>query len=231
MKRFYKDAAAAPAGDGWHVTLDARPVKTQGGRAQIVPSRALAEALAAEWAAQQETIDPGGFIYRDLADLAIDVVANERDDTIAKLLRYAETDTLCYRAEPDEPIHQRQLELWEPLLGQAESRWDIHFLRIAGVMHQPQPDTTLARLEAVLAAQNQFGLAALVNLTSLSASLVIGLAALAEEADIDALWRAAELEADWEIEQWGADWEAAERRSRRLAAFTAAARFAALAKG
>ncbi|MDE2597581.1 MAG: molecular chaperone, partial [Sphingomonadales bacterium] len=145
MKRFYKEAGAAQADGGWRVELDGRPIKTVAARPQIVPSRALAQALAAEWAAQGEAIDPGSFVLRDMADYAIDVVGPERDTAIRSLLPYAETDTLCYRAEPDEALWERQQQVWEPLLVSAERRWDVHFERISGVIHRPQPAATLAR--------------------------------------------------------------------------------------
>ena len=231
MKRFYQNAGAAPQPGGWQVMLDGRGIKTPGGRPQVVPHQPLAEALAAEWAAQGEQIDPVSFVLRDLADYALDVVAADRAAVIATLRRYAETDTLCYRADPDEPFHARQLERWEPLLRAAEARWDVHFERVSGIIPRPQPDETLRRLETVLAAQDDFTLAALVTLASLAASLVIALAALEPQADATALWDLAELEVDWQVEQWGEDAEATARRARRHAAFTAAARFAALARG
>ena len=230
MKRFWTEAAVIEADGHFGVALDGRPVKTQGGRALRVPSRALAAALAAEWAAQGAEVDPAGFAFRDLADLAIDVIAAHRADTVATLLRYAETDTLCYRAEPDEPLHARQLELWEPLLSAAEARFEVAFVRTSGVVHQPQPAETLARLEQELAAQNDLALAALTALTTLPASLVIGLAALQGTVDPSELWRAAELEEDWQAEQWGQDDEALARHARRLASFTAAVEFAQLAR-
>lgn len=229
MKRFYKEAGTAAAEGGWQVTLDGRKVKTQGGRQQIVPSAALAAALAAEWAAQGEEIDPATFVLRDLADYALDVVEADRAAVIATLLRYGETDTLCYRAEPDEPLHSRQIAMWEPLLTAVEARWDIHFERISGIIHRPQPSETMKRLENVLAAHDAFTLAALNTLASLSASLSVALAAIEPGANITALWDASELEADWQVEQWGEDHEATARRERRLAAFTAAALFAELA--
>lgn len=230
MKRFYRDVSLGEAEGGWRVLLDGRGIKTQGGKAQEVPTRALAEALAAEWAGQGEEIDPARFMLRDLADHAIDMVAPGRPAAIAALLRYAETDTLCYRAEPDEPLHARQLAEWEPLLKAAEVRWDVHFERISGVIHRPQPPATLARLEAVLAAQSDFNLAALNTLASLAASLVVGLAALAPDADAEVLWAAANLEEDWQAELWGQDAEAQALRSRRLATFAAAIKFARLGR-
>ena len=229
MKRFYKTVTAEPRDGGWGVLLDGRPIKTVAGSSQIVPSRALAEALAQEWADQGEELDPRAFVLRDMADYAADVVATDRAAVIRGLLAFAGTDTLCYRAEPEEPLAEKQDAVWEPLLHAAERRWDIHFERVAGIIHQAQPAATLARLEAVLAAESDYSLAALNTLASLAASLVIALAAIQPGADADALSDAANLEEDWQVELWGKDAEAQALRERRLAAFAAAMRFARLA--
>jgi chaperone required for assembly of F1-ATPase len=231
MKRFWKTVAVEAGGGGFLIALDGRAVKTQGGRAQVVPSRALAEAMAAEWAAQGEVIDPASFVLRDLADFAIDSVAENRAATIEQLLRYADTDTLCYRADPEDALRARQEELWEPLVAAAEARWDLRFHRISGILHQPLPAPTLARLVKVLDAENDFALSALTTMASLAASLVVALAALQDGAKADALFAAAELEADWQVQQWGQDSEAEDRRQRRLATFSAAMRFARLSQG
>lgn len=229
MKRFYKAAGVAAAEGGWRVVLDGRPVRTAGGRPQVVPTRALAEALAAEWAAQGAEIDPAAFLYRDLADYAIDVIAADPLAIVRAILPYGETDTLCYRGEEGEALRRRQDAAWEPLLVAAERRYDIHFTRVSGIMHRQQPAETLTRLETVLARLDPFTLAALQTLTSLAASLVIGLAALEPGTDGGALWDAASLEEDWQAELWGIDAEAAERRARRQATFESAMRFAGLA--
>lgn len=232
MKRFYREATPAEhAGGGWRVLLDGRAVKTQGGQPQVVPSAALGAALAAEWADQGETIDTTAFLFRDMADHAIDVVAPDHAAAIAALLPYAETDTLCYRAEPDEPLAERQRAVWEPLVAQAEAALSVRFVRVSGIIHRPQPPETLAVLRERLATLDSFALAALTPLTTLAASLLIGLAALDPGADREALWNAANLEEDWQAELWGRDAQAQERRDRRRAAFLAAGRFADLARG
>lgn len=230
MKRFWKDVTVEAGGGGFLIALDGRAVKTQAGAAQVVPTRAMAEALAAEWAGQDDTVDPARFVLRDLADFAIDSVASDRAGTIEQMLRYADTDTLCYRADPQEPLRARQEELWELLVAQAEARWDLRFNRISGVIHQPLPASTLARLCKVLDAKDDFTLSALTTMASLAASLVVALAALEPGAEADALWAAAELEEDWQAEQWGRDAEAEDRRARRFGAFAAAMAFAGLVK-
>lgn len=230
MRRFYKEVAVEPAEAGWQVRLDGRGIKTPGKLPQLVPSRALAEAMAEEWAGQGEEIDVTAFKLRDMADYAIDVVAPAREAAIRELLPYAETDTLCYRAEEGEALHHRQIEVWEPLLAAAEARWDVHFERTCGILHRPQPEATLARLQTVLEAESDFTLAALKTLASLAASLVVGLAAIASDAEAEPLWSAANLEEDWQAEFWGKDAEAAALRERRFRDFAAAMRFAELAR-
>jgi chaperone required for assembly of F1-ATPase len=228
MKRFYREVTTEMHGSGWRVTLDGRPIKTAGTRPQIVPTAALAEALASEWAQQGETIDPARFVLRDMADYAIDVVATGRAEVSRAILAFAQSDTLCYRGDPDEALWAHQQQQWEPLLTTAEARWDIHFVRVCGIIHRPQPAETLARLATVVAAQDDFTLAALHTLTSLAASLVLGLAALEPDADIAGLWAAAHVEEDWQAELWGRDDEAMARQAQRGVTFEAASRFVRL---
>ena len=231
MKRFWKEVAVEPADEGWRVELDGRPIRTQGGQPQLVPTRALAEAMAGEWRAQGEEVDPDAFPLRDLADLAIDHVPDDRAGTIAKLLAYAETDTLCYRADPDEPLYRRQREVWDPILAAFEARHAVRFERVSGVIHRPQPPETLERLRDYLEQQDDFTLSALSTLAPLAASLTIALSALQPDTDTTALFAAANCEQDWQAELWGWDALAEQARARRLTAFEAAAEFARLARG
>jgi len=231
MKRFYKDVSTAQAPDGWRVLLDGRAIKTQGGRAQVLPTQALAQAIALEWAGQGEEIDAQAFVFRDMADYAIDVIASDPADAVAALIPYAETDTLCYRADPEDALFERQEAVWEPVLTQAEARYGVSFVRVSGVLHRAQPVPTLATLRAALEAADPFRLAALRNLSSLACSMVIAMEALEEDTDVTALWAAACLEEEWQADLWGRDWEAEERREKRARDFAGAAAFARLAKG
>ena len=231
MKRFWKEVAVERTDGGWRVTLDRRPIKTQaGGAPQAVPARALAEALAAEWSAQGEEVDSKAFFLRDLADYAIDQVAPDTAASVARLLPFAETDTLCYRADPDEPLFRRQQAAWEPLVAACEARHGVRLERVSGIVARPQPAETLERLREVLAQLDPFTLAPLETLTSIAASLVTGLAVLEPEADVDALFAAANGEEGWQAELWGWDAQAEERRAVRLDAFRKAAEFARLAR-
>lgn len=231
MKRFYKQVAIADAEGGFRVSLDGRPIRTQGGAPQAVPGRALAEALAEEWRRQGDEIDTRAFLLRDLADFAIDMIAPDPAAAAARLVAFAETDTLCYRADPDEPLYRRQRELWEPLVQAVEACHGVRLERVNGIIHRPQPAETLVRLHGVLAALDPFTLAALETIASLAASLTVALAALEDSADAGALFAAANCEQDWQAELWGWDAQAEEDRALRLEVFGQALRFARLAQG
>lgn len=232
MKRFYRDVAVRPAlhqdGEGWQVTLDGRGMKTQGGAAQIVPGRALAEALAEEWSVQGETIDHTAFPLRDMADYAIDRVIADPATAIAAIMPFAETDTLCYRADEGDALRARQEESWEPLVAAAETSLGVRFARVAGITYEPHPPATRARLAEELAEMDGFTLAAVQNLASLAASLIAALAALKGDADADFLFATANLEEDWQAQQWGWEHEALARRDARAKGFALAQRFARL---
>ncbi|MXO89457.1 ATP12 family chaperone protein [Pontixanthobacter aquaemixtae] len=229
MKRFFKDVTVDAADDQFRVLLDGRAVKTQLGKPQFLPTQGLAEAMAAEWSEQGDKIDPARFRFRDLADFAIDMVAPDPDATVTKLLGFIETDTLCYRADPEEPLYRKQQEIWDPLLTAFEERESVSIERISGIMHKPQAPETHEKLSERLTSLDCFSLAALQTMTSLAASLTVGLSALEKDADPDALWRAANLEEDWQIELWGEDAEAADVRANRHADFLSAWNFAKLA--
>ncbi len=232
IRRFYKDVTLGQQPGGFQVLLDGRGVKTVGGAPQIAPTEALAEALAAEWRRQGEKIDPASLPLRDMTDYAIDVVAPDPATIARGLIAYAETDTLCYRADPDEPLHARQQAVWEPLLGAFEAAHEVSLVRVSGVLHRPQPPETLARLHDRLLTLDPFALAGVEAMTKLAASLVTGLAALdaRHEGEPLALWQAACLEEEWQAELWGRDWEAEERRERREADFLRACAFAKMAR-
>lgn len=231
MKRFYREVTLAKAGDGWQVALDGRAIRTAMGAAQIVPTQPLAAALAREWEQQGDEIDPARFILRDMADFAIDQVAPDRAAAAATLLRYAETDTLCYRADPEDALYARQQAEWEPLLIAIEAREGVRFRRVSGVMHRPQHDETLIHLGARLEGFDGFTLAGMQYVAALAASLCIALEATEPDCDPAHLWQLASLEEEWQAGLWGREPMAEERRARRGDAFLAACEFIRLVRG
>lgn len=230
MKRFYEKVASRQHEGAWQVTLDGRGLKTVRGAAQLVPTKALVDELAKEWDIEGEELNPRGFPLRDMTDYAIDVIAADREALLDKLIAYADTDTLLYRAHPDEPLYARQQAVWEPITAAFEAKHGVTLKRISGIIHTAQDQTALAAIRASMSDLDPFALAALETMTSLAASLTIGLSALDAKADPRALWQAASLEEEWQADLWGRDEEAEERRARRAADFERSARFAKAAR-
>ena len=240
MKRFYDSVALTEARGGWQVALDGRGVNTVGGAAQIVPTPGAAQALAGEWEAQGREIDPATFPLRHVADYAIDVVAHDPAAHADGLLRYGETDTLLYRADPDEPLHARQQATWEPIVARFEEREGARCVRVSGIVHRPQPPATMEHLRGRLRALDPFALAAVETTASLAASLIVAIEALdaceAPDAScpqdrFESLWDAVSLEEEWQAELWGREAEAETRRAARRAQFLQACQWLHLVRG
>ena len=225
MKRFY---TAAAVGDGRRILLDGRPVKTPGRSDLALPTDALAEAVADEWNAQGEAIDPRAMPLTGLANAAIDRIAPDPAAFARGLAAYGEADLLCYRADAPAPLVSRQAECWDPILAWAQQRYDAVFELVSGVIHMAQPPDTIARLDAAVAARDPFALAGLSPLVTVSGSLLIALALAEGAISLDTAWAAATLDEQWQAGKWGEDAEAAAALAARRRDFEAACRFLAL---
>jgi chaperone required for assembly of F1-ATPase len=225
MKRFYKNAAVSETENGFEIRLDDRPVKTPARQPLVVPNARLAEAIASEWNAQGEKIDPRSMPFTGLSNAAIDRVGEDPATFARSLALFGESDLLCYRAEGPESLIARQGEQWEPLLVWARRRYDVVLEAVSGVIHRPQPPGTIERLGRAVAARPPFELAALAPLVTISGSLIIALALAEGAVDLDTAWAAASLDETWQLEQWGADAEAEAVLEARRQEFAAGYRF------
>lgn len=228
-RRFYRTAAAAPAVGGFAVALDGKPLRTPAGTPLSLPTPALAEAIAAEWAAQGEILQPHAMPLTQLASTAIDRVAPQRGAVIDELINYAATDLLCYRAEDPPELVERQWWAWQPLLDWAAGRHGAALSVTAGIVPMPQPEPALAALRRAVEAQDDFRLTALQSATAAAGSLVVALAMIEGEIDADRAFVVAFLDEIYQAELWGDDAEAEERRDRLRSDLAAAARFVQLA--
>lgn len=228
-RRFWTSARTAPAEPGWQVLLDARPIRTPAGAPLVLPTAALAQAVAAEWDAQADLVDPGTMPMTRTANSAIDKVAPQQGAVTALLAEYAGTDLLCYRAEAPEALVRRQADLWDPLLDWAKAALGARPVVTAGVMPVPQDPGTIARLCAPMHAMSAFRLAAFHDLVALSGSLILAHAAAQGARPADAVWDLSRLDETWQAEHWGCDEEAARAAATKRQAFLDAHRFYALA--
>ena len=228
-KRFYKEAGIVEAEDGFRLVLDGRPAHSPTRRRIAVRQRALAEALAAEWGAQEEVIDPTRMPLTRLVNSAIDGVADRREAVVDDLAAYAGTDLLAYRAGDPARLVAAQAAAWDPVLDWAHETLGARFVLSEGVMHVTQPEASLQAVRrSVEAVESPTALAGLHSMTTLTGSVLIALAVLHGRLTPQEGWAAAHVDETFQAEVWGRDAEAEARLDKRRSEFEAAARVAAL---
>ncbi len=220
-KRFYKEAGVAQAEGGFAITLDGRPIRTPSSRQVVVPARALADAVASEWSAQGETIDPVTMPLTRIANSVVEGVVDRVELVTDDLAKYLETDLLFYRAGHPEGLVAREAAHWDPVLFWAAEALGAHFILSEGIMHVKQPDEALRAARAALPG-DAWSVAALHMVTTLTGSALLALALAHGMRDAGQVWAAAHVDEDWNADQWGVDEEAATRRATRLRDFEAA---------
>ncbi|MEH2528708.1 MULTISPECIES: ATP12 family chaperone protein [unclassified Bradyrhizobium] len=219
-KRFYKDAGIAAKDGGFAVTLDGKPIRTPSGRQVVAPASAIAEAIAAEWNAQGETIDPLTMPLTRFANSVAEVT--DRVDAVADdIAKYLGTDLLFYRAGHPEALVAREAAHWDPVLSWAANELGAHFILSEGIVHVAQPEQAIKAARRVFPT-DPWSVAALHVVTTLTGSALLALALLRGALDSDEVWAAAHVDDDWNVEKWGVDEEVATRRAARFIDFRAA---------
>src|SRR5689334_14579088 len=228
-KRFYKEAGIAAAGGGFAVTLDGKPIRTPSRRKVVAPTSEIAEAIAAEWNAQGETIDPLTMPLTRFANSVAEVT--DRIDAVADdVAKYLGSDLLFYRAGHPEALVAREASHWDPVLFWAADTLGAHFILAEGVMHVRQPETAVAAARGALP-DDPWSVAALHVVTTLTGSALLALALHHGVLDADQVWAAAHVDEDWNAEKWGQDEEVVSRRAARLVDFRAAAQILKAVQG
>jgi chaperone required for assembly of F1-ATPase len=213
-RRFYKAVTVAEADGGWSVLLDGRALRTPKAQPMRLPTRALAEQVAQEWAAQGPTIELADMQATRLANTAIETIGGSRDAVADQVAQYAASDLLCYFAEEPQALVARQAERWGPVLARAEREEGLRFVRAAGIVHQAQPAETVARMREIAASLDDFGLAGLAFAAALFGSAVLAIGLLRGWFDADQAFDLSRLDEAFQEEKWGVDAEAAERAER-----------------
>ncbi|WP_420549453.1 ATP12 family chaperone protein [Curvivirga sp.] len=215
MKRFYKNAGIAESGDNFVVQLDGRSIKTKSKVTLEVPSAALAEIIAEEWNAQGEEVDPTSMPIMTLANTTVDRVVPSHTEIADMLAEYGGNDLLCYRAEPtQEELVRKQQDQWNPWIDWAMRELDAPLKVTTGIMHVEQDEKAVSALAKLVHATTAFELTALHEFTTMSGSLVLGLAVLREELAAAEALKLGLLDELHQAELWGEDFEAQDRREK-----------------
>jgi chaperone required for assembly of F1-ATPase len=225
VRRWYRSADAVPADGGFAIVLDGKPLHTPARAPVVLPTRALADAVAAEWGAQGDAIRLPEMRLTRMAATALDQIRPDPTHAIAQIAEYATTDLLCHRAEAPEDLRRRQEALWQPVLDWAVLRYDAPLRVVAGVMPGRQSAQALAAIRTAVAAYDAMHLAGLLVATTGMGSVLLALALAERHIDVERAWAAAELDEAYQREKWGEDPLAARRRAEIETDLRAAARF------
>lgn len=229
-RRFYKTATSTPVDGGWGIQLDGKPLRSPAKRPFVLPTDVLAQAIAGEWQAQGEKIEPSSMPLMQFAATAIDRLADDPKALIEEVAGYGHSDLICYRAEEPPELVRRQEETWQPLVAWAAERYDVALNVTRGIMAVEQPAHARATFRRVLEACDLFALTALAGATGSAGSLVIALALVEGHLEPDAAADAALLDELFQAEKWGSDPEAERRRAAIRADLHAAKRFHTLSR-
>lgn len=222
-KRFWTTTKVAASGDGFGVFLDERPLKTPAKADLVVPKAALGDAIAAEWDALGDQIDPQKLPFTKLANAAIDNMAEKAGLVVEALTAYAETDLLCYRADSPEELVARQSQSWDPILDWIRDRHEIFFVSTVGIMPVEQPMKTVQKFEGWLKKMDKFELMAAHDLIMMSGSIVLARAVIESHLSADEAWKISTVDDLWQEDVWGVDEDAAELRAQKGRDFARAA--------
>ena len=228
MKRFYKDVSVAHADGGFAVHLDGRAMKTPSHAPLVVPTQALANAIADEWRGQGDKVDTKSMPMTRMAFAAIDTAPKERMSMIEHLLGFGRTDLVSYRAEHPQELIAQQQAAWDPLLDWLSATHNARLAVTAGISAVAQPEPSLVALSGAIAAMNDHQLVALHTATTITGSLTIALALVAGRLSAEQAFEAAHVDEHFQAEKWGRDAEAEERRVRLKAELESAERFLTL---
>ncbi len=224
MKRFYEQVSTETSELGWVIKLDSRTVRSPAGALLNLPSSDLAMAVAEEWMAQDETINPASMPLFSLAVSVVDRVMSQQMEIINELTSYGGNDLLCYRADDDD-LAGRQQQQWQPWIDWAGNEFHVNLRITTGIMPVTQPD--VSGFEAPLQKQDVWRLGVLHRAVSLGGSLILGLGFVMGRLDSDQLFTTAFLDELWQNEKWGRDFEAEDRQNYIRAELAEAARFLA----
>lgn len=231
LKRFYKIAAAVKVDGGYHVALDGKPVRTPGGQTLLLTSKAMAEALAAEWQAQGDELQLARMGLHQLVCNALDCSAAERARLMDELAAYGETDLLCYRTDDPVALAARQKAAWDPLLDWAAEHYGARLHATSGIVAIAQDTGALAALRARILQADPLQLGALRAAAGIGGSLIVALAMAEGRLDAAQAWRVVNIDEDWQREKWGEDAQAAANRADAFRAFSHAANMLLLLRG
>lgn len=211
MKRFWAAVTTEPGSAGWSIFLDGRLVKTPMKAPLHLPTEALAQAVAAEWDAQDGELDPAAMPMTRHANTALDRVRGQEPVMADQVTAFARGETLCYRSDGPDVLRQRQEAVWDDPLCWVANRLGHSFTVTHAVLPVEQPPALLAAVSAYARGLDLYSLTALLQAAGLTKSFCLAMALVEQYLQPHQIHALAHLEELYQMEQWGRDDEQAAR--------------------
>lgn len=212
LKRFYKSVGVEEVESGFAVTLDKRHLKSPAKRPLVLPSQPLAKAIAQEWDAQEKTIKPTTMPLMALASTAVDRIGEMREGVVTQIVKYAETDLVCYWTDEPEELGKRHAAIWQPYVEWAQKDMGVELNIQRGILYVEQPPQSLQNIKKIVEELSDWELSALSIATHVTGSIIIGLALVRGHINSDKAFEDSQVDETYQIELWGEDWEAKDKR-------------------
>ena len=193
MKRFYTLASSKKTDDGHVIQLDGKTVKTPLGQDMAAPTKALAEAIVAEWGAQEEKIKPDTMPLTQILTTALDKI-RDREKITESVMKYLDTDLVCYWAKEPEELATKQKEIWGKWVKWFDQHFEVPLYHTTKIDAIKQDAEAHKRVWNYIEALDDYYFTTLHITTSLSGSLVLALAFCEGDITPEELFEASYLE-------------------------------------
>lgn len=205
MKRFYTLVSTQETPAGFRILLDGRAVKTASKQDLLIGTQSLADGVMAEWSAQEIHITPNLMPLTQILNTKIDRISKERAAITAYVMKYLDTDLLCYRACDPPALVACQDQLWQPWLEWFEACFGVALCTTTQLSALPRNQAAYDAVLKQIQAMDDDRFTVLQLVASLSGSLVLALAFLAGKADVEDVMRAAFLEEHFKDQVYNAE--------------------------
>ncbi|KAF9316209.1 ATP synthase complex assembly protein atp12 [Podila horticola] len=207
-KRFWENAGIKEVGDRIAVTLDGRVLKTPAGNQLTLPKdqRHLALMIAGEWHGQKALLKSHSLPMTSLVARAIDsFIGNDqgRQETLNRLIKFLDTDSICYQQDFPASIVAAQEKHWTPILNWVREEYGLDIKVSQGITYVQQDEATKNKLREIVGSMSDIELSAFERATLTAKSFLIGLAVVKRHLSVEAAWMAAQLEVLDQIDRWG----------------------------
>jgi len=207
-KRFWKKVDVVSLEKGFCIKLDEKILKTPAKKEMLLPTKALAKKIAAEWDRQVDEIDPNSMPFTKSANAALDKVFEQIEEVSSLVCDYGDTDLLYYRADSPAELKMRQQSSWDPIIDWAKETFEVKINCGTGILYIPQERELIYKLSKEISVLSSFQLTGLYDIVSITGSLILGLATINGRLSAEEAFNLSRIDELWQIEQWGVDEEA-----------------------